>query len=79
MKSDLDSRLIKCLARVLEMKPLEINSNSSMDTLPAWDSLNHLKLILELEKEFEISFNNEETMNLISLPAIRKAVKKHLK
>lgn len=79
MKSDLDSRLIKCLAGVLEMKPSEINNKSSMDTLPAWDSLNHLKLILKLEKEFGISFNNEETMNLISLPAIRNAVIKHLK
>lgn len=38
--------------------------------IPAWTSVNHLSLILELEKTFNVRFDNDEIVALGSVAAI---------
>jgi len=38
--------------------------------VPAWDSLRHLNLIIELENEFNISFELEEIAEMKSISLI---------
>lgn len=40
---------------------------SSPDTIPTWDSLQHLNLVLALEQEFRIQFTPEEVEQLLSV------------
>jgi acyl carrier protein len=40
---------------------------SSPETVPTWDSLQHLNLVLALEQEFRIQFTPEEVEQLLSV------------
>ena len=40
---------------------------SSPETIPTWDSLQHLNLVLALEQEFRIQFTPEEIELILSV------------
>ena len=40
---------------------------ASPETIPTWDSLQHLNLVLALEEEFRIQFTPEEVEQLLSV------------
>lgn len=46
--------------RVLSQPALEIMPSSSSKTVKNWDSLNHILLVVEIEKHFKIRFNTAE-------------------
>jgi acyl carrier protein len=51
--------------------PLEqVVPQSSPDTIPSWDSLQHLNLVLALEQEFNIQFTPEEIEQLLSVELV---------
>lgn len=51
--------------------PLEqVTPQSSPDTIPNWDSLQHLNLVLALEQEFQIQFTPEEIEQLLSVEIV---------
>jgi acyl carrier protein len=52
----------------------EIDDATSPDSLPEWDSLGHITLIIELEAAFGVSFAPEETMAMTDVGAIKKAL-----
>ena len=70
-------RLKQVLANVFDKESESINHESSMDTIENWDSLKHLNLILALEEEFEVSFDEEETVIIVSYPLIKTVLKEH--
>ena len=51
--------------------PLEqVLPDSSPDTIPNWDSLQHLNLVLALEQEFNVQFTPEEIEQLLSVELV---------
>lgn len=66
-----EDTLKQVMADVLGVEAGVIGENTSVDTLPAWDSLNHMKLVLALESEFDIAFSGEESVQILSYPLIR--------
>ena len=60
----LDPRLVEALARVLRLEPSRVTAETSAQTTPAWDSVAHLSLVLELEDVFNVRFPSEEIPNL---------------
>ena len=68
-------RLKQVLANVFDEESGSINDESSMDTIENWDSLKHLNLILALEEEFEVSFDEDESIIIISYPLIKTVLK----
>ena len=47
-------RLVQLFADVLEINPAELNDDSSPDTVKQWDSLASMKLVVAIEKKFNI-------------------------
>jgi acyl carrier protein len=45
----------------------QVTMQSSPETIPTWDSLQHLNLVLALEQEFRIQFTPEEVEQLLSV------------
>ena len=45
---------------VLEDEDIELSYNTTSDDIESWDSLNHIVLIVEIEKEFNFKFKLEE-------------------
>ena len=53
----------------------QLNEDSSPDTVENWDSLKHMNLILALEEEFNITFSDEEIVEMLSVKIIVKTLK----
>jgi acyl carrier protein len=66
MKSPLDDRVQRIFADVFGVPVESIHPDSSPETIEAWDSLQHLNLVLALEQEFQVQFTPEEIETLVS-------------
>ena len=74
----LDKRLAQIIATTFNTSPEGLTPETGPDALKAWDSVGHLKLILELEAEFGIRFRSTEIPSLLSAGKIQDALQ-HLK
>ena len=72
-----EQKLKSALSNVFGIEEALINEKTSMDTVEAWDSLHHLSVILAVEEEFNISFDEEESIIIISYPLIKSVLKDH--
>jgi acyl carrier protein len=64
----MDERLVEVFRRVFRVEM--IGEESSPETIPAWDSLAHLALVSELEREFEIDLSPDEVIEMVNIRAI---------
>ncbi|MDR0603814.1 MAG: acyl carrier protein [Bacteroidales bacterium] len=64
-------RIKKVVSQVLKT---DVDDNTSQNTCASWDSLHHLNLIVELETEFDISFEPEEIAIMKSIDAIERMI-----
>jgi len=62
------------VADVFLIDAQEVTSESSPDSIPAWDSLGHLNLVLALEQKFGLTFEPEQVPQLTSVQTIAEAV-----
>jgi len=70
-----DSRVDKLkqvIADALQVPVESVADDSSPASLPQWDSLAHLNLIMSLEQEFHVKFTIEEIVELENVPTIRR-------
>jgi acyl carrier protein len=67
---DVERRIRSVLADVFELDADQVGADTSMDTVEQWDSLQQLTLVLSLEEEFGVQFDDEETVALVSYPLI---------
>ena len=72
-----EQKLKNVLANVFNVNSASIDDNSSVDTIENWDSLNHLKLVLAIEQEFDISFSEEQTVEILNYPLIKITLQEH--
>ena len=70
-------RLKEVISRCLKIDESEINDNTSVDTVPLWDSLKHLELVLTLEGEFNVSFTSDQTIEILNYPLIKIVLTEH--
>ena len=77
LKALLDLKILKIAQAVFKKKKLNIRSNPS--TIQEWDSLNHIKLMISLQKNFRIKFDLYEITNINSLEKWSKLIKKKLR
>ncbi|HWB07036.1 MAG TPA: acyl carrier protein [Verrucomicrobiales bacterium] len=67
-----DAKIIQTVTAALGLPGDKINDGTSAETVPAWDSVTHLNLVLALEEAFGTSFTPEETLGMTSVGAIRR-------
>jgi acyl carrier protein len=63
--------LKQVIATLLTVDVTAIDSEASMDTIPTWDSLRHMNLVLALEEEFKVSIPDEDAGNITSYKLIK--------
>jgi acyl carrier protein len=72
-----EGKLKQVIADVFGIEIKTIGENTSVDTVREWDSLKHLNLVLALESEFDISFTEEQTVQILSYPLIKAILEEH--
>lgn len=66
-----EDALKQVMATMLNVDVSTINEDSSMDTLPSWDSLRHMNLVIALEEEFKVTIPDDEAGNITSYKLIK--------
>ena len=72
---NVDEKIKEIIATVFDIEPDMINTDSNVDTVEAWDSVNHMHLVVALEEEFGITFEDEEAVELMSFELISSYIK----
>jgi acyl carrier protein len=75
----MEERVKKIMASVFELEISKIDDDTSPETVSKWVSLQHMNLVLSLEDEFTITFEEDEIIELLSYPAIIAAVNRKIK
>lgn len=60
----MEEKIISIIARILETDIEDIELDTAIGDLPEWDSLHHLNIIAELEREFGIKYAAEDLAEL---------------
>lgn len=64
----MDGRLATVFKRVFRVD--EIGPESSPETILGWDSLAHLALVSELEREFDVEFSADDVIAMVNVRII---------
>ena len=67
----MENRIKNIMAAVFEVPVDEINDNSSPDNIEDWDSLKHMNLAVALEEEFEVTFTDDEIVEMMNMKLIK--------
>ena len=64
--------LFEIVSRVMDIPIEKISDSSGPDSIPDWDSFNMFVLLDEIEKEFDVKFSLEETLEIKTVGDFRK-------
>ena len=74
----MDNQLKAILGAVFDLPADEINDQTSPGDVGLWDSLNHLRMVTEIEKVFRIRLTQKEIREMVTYAKIREVVGRHL-
>ena len=74
----MNNQLKAILGTVFDLHAEEIEDETSPENVGLWDSLNHLRLVTEIEKVFRIRLSMKEVRSMVSYAKIREIVVQHL-
>ena len=60
----------KIFLDIFSLKKKDLNINLNSKNLKTWDSLNHVRLIVSLEKKFKTKIKNSDIIKLNSIKKI---------
>ena len=72
----MENKLIKLLSVILDVDKKRIDNNTSADNINGWDSLKQMNIIVAIEEEYDVQFNEEESILSNSYIALLDAIKK---
>lgn len=72
--SKIEETVKTIIANTLGVPVSEVEEDTAIGDFPSWDSLHHLQIIAEIEKEFGIRFTPDVMMDLEDVGDIVKAV-----
>lgn len=76
MSISTEERVIQVISNVLNVPSTKLNSDSSPESIEQWESMKHIYLVLALEEEFNIQFDDEQIAELQSVQSIVAAIEK---
>ena len=79
MSTDLRGRFNKLIAAVFNMEVSEIRDDRGPHDIQAWDSLGQLNLILQVEQEFEVTFDIEDVFSFFTLGDVYSSLQNKLR
>ena len=78
MANSVETRVKAVMADILQIDPARIGSKATMETLPGWDSVNHIQLVSALEQEFDVMFEVAEIETMVSFAELTRVLQRRL-
>jgi acyl carrier protein len=70
-------KLKQVFADIFGVNSNSIDENASVDTIEKWDSFNHMKLVLALEEQFNVRFQTDQAIEMLSYPLVKLVLSEH--
>ncbi len=70
----MEEKVKEVMAGVFGISSSIITSDDSVNTIAEWDSLNHINLIVALEQEFNIEFEEQQIPELNNINLIIETI-----
>lgn len=70
-----ETRIKNILSKLFSIPMETINEETSPDNVVKWDSVGHMNLVVSLEEEFNIRFNETQIIEMLSYPLIVLTIK----
>lgn len=74
--SELRPKLVAIFSEIFQTVIAPNVEDISSENIPAWDSINKLRLVLELEQSFDITLSDDEVLSLESLQQAERLLSK---
>jgi acyl carrier protein len=74
----IDCRLRKTILKALKLDAWDLDEDTLAYEVPGWDSLHHVTVIHEVEKEFGIRFRSSEVVQLENVGDLDRLVQSKL-
>ena len=71
----MEQKIKDVMASVFKVDLSDIHEDASPDSLENWDSLGHMNLVVALEEEFNITFQEDEIIEMLNYKLIREIIK----
>ena len=68
-------KVLKVVSQIMNVPVKELSEDSSPDTIERWDSLQHMNLVLALEQEFNVSFTDQQIIEMMNVALICETLK----
>jgi len=75
--NEIITRVSKVFKKTFETDEFNPDLSGDMNNMVGWDSLKHISLIMELEKEFNVRFDYTEIPDLTTVKNIVDIINKH--
>jgi acyl carrier protein len=79
MNETIQQSLKTLLAKIMQVEQALINDEASTANLENWDSLRHMKLIIALEEEYGLVFDEYQIETMTSFSGILTAMQQAIK
>jgi acyl carrier protein len=77
-RNEIRAAIRDILADLVDDDSLQINDDTTAADVPDWDSINHVRLMLTLEKRFGFRFRSDATEGLDNVSALIDVVERRL-
>lgn len=65
------------MSRVFGVPRRAVDDHTSNRSLPEWDSMGHMNLILELEATYGVSLSAQEALEMTDVAQIKQILQRH--
>ncbi len=73
----ISQRLKRTILNQLKLKDFDLQDGTHAYEVPGWDSLNHIKVIMAVEKEYRIRFKTPELLQLRNIGDLQLLIDKN--
>ena len=78
MANKVAERIKIVMSAVFEIPVKQIKDDSSPETIGSWDSLKHMNLVVALEEEFGITFDDQEIYEMLNYSLILNIIRDYI-
>ena len=78
-KINIEKEILQIIGKILKISHNKIKHSSKLKNINNWDSINNLKIFLEIEKKFKIQIDENFFFKELNITSIIKIAKKEIK